>query len=77
MPRSRFVRVKDPRTGHEFDRRADDPAVISGRFVQVKPKQYPPSPYPRPAKHKLAGLLASRETEAAPVVPDEATPEKE
>lgn len=72
-----FVRVKDPQTGHEFDRREDDPAVVSGRFVPVKDKQYPPSPLARPAKHhiKLAGRsTASRET--TPASASEA-PEKE
>lgn len=63
MPRPMFIRVRDPKTGHEFDRRPDDPAVVSGRFVPVKGKQYPPSPLARPAKHKLAGPRASRETQ--------------
>lgn len=73
-----WIRVKDPQTGHEFDRREDDPAVVSGRFVPVKSKQYPPSPLPRPAKHhiKLAGRSASRETAAGDAAADEA-PEKE
>ncbi|MGW8565656.1 hypothetical protein [Isoptericola sp. NPDC055881] len=59
-----FIRVKDHQTGHEFDRQENDPAVLSGRFEQVKPKLYPPSPLARPAKHhtKLAGRTASRET---------------
>lgn len=77
MPGPLWVRVKDPSSGHEFDRREDDPAVISGRFVPVKSKQYPPSPIARRPKHhiKLAGRTASRETQ-----PDTAAaeaPEKE
>lgn len=78
MPRPMFIRVKDPKTGHEFDRREDDKAVLKGRFVPVKEKQYPPSPRPRPAKHrplKLAGRSASRET--APDQAPEATPTEE
>jgi hypothetical protein len=71
------VRVKDPRTGHEFDRREDDPAVISGRFERVKPKLYPPSPRPRPAKHKPAGLSASRETPPQSGVAEATNPDKE
>lgn len=76
MPRPLWVRVKDPLTGHEFDRRPDDPAVVQGRFVRVKPDRYPPTPYPRPAKHhiKLAGHEASRET--APILAPEATTEE-
>jgi hypothetical protein len=73
-----WIRVKDPKTGHEFDRQENDPAVLSGRFEQVKPKFYPPSPLPRPTKHhtKLAGRSASRET-ATSVEASEATPLKE
>lgn len=76
MPGPLYVRVRDPQTGHEFDRREDDPALVSGRFVRVKPDRYPPAPYPRKAKHhiKLAGRTASRET--APTSASEA-PEKE
>lgn len=77
MPRPIWIRVKDPHTGHEFDRRTDDPAVVSGRFVRVKPDRYPPAPYPRPAKHhlKLAGRAASRET-APTQVPEATTTER-
>ncbi len=62
MPHPVWVRVKDPLTKHEFDRREDDPAVISGRFERVKRKGYPPAEQPRPPKHhlNLAGLSASR-----------------
>lgn len=62
MPDPLWVRVKDPLTKHEFDRREDDPAVVSGRFERVKRKAYPPSQQPRPPKHhkNLAGLSASR-----------------
>ena len=79
MPRPLYVRVRDPKTGHEFDRREDDLAVTSGRFVPVKGRKYPPSPLPRPAKHhvKLAGRSASRETATATAAADEATPEEE
>lgn len=73
MPGPRWVRVRDPRTGHEFDRREDDPAVISGRFVRTKPERYPPSWQPRPAKYrprKLAGLSASREPTARSARPE-------
>jgi len=74
-----FIRVRDPQTGHEFDRRADDPAVLSGRFVQVKPKQYPPSPIPRRAKHylRLAGRLASRELPTSTEAAEATNPDKE
>jgi hypothetical protein len=64
MPRPVWVRVKDPVTKHEFDRREDDPAVVSGRFERVKRKAYPPAHQPRRPKHfkNLAGLSASRES---------------
>lgn len=78
MPRLMFIRVRDPKTGHEFDRREDDKALAEGRFVPVKGDRYQPSPYPRPAKHrplKLAGRPASRET--APDQAPEATPTEE
>jgi hypothetical protein len=77
MPEPLWIRVKDPKTGHEFDRREDDRAVVDGRFVPVKGKRYPPSPFPRPAKHhiKLAGRTASRETQ--PDAPAAEAPEKE
>lgn len=62
MPRPMWVRVRDPKTKHEFDRLENDPAVISGRFERVKAKAYPPAFEPRPPKHhkNLAGLSASR-----------------
>lgn len=77
MPSPMFIRVKDSATGHEFDRREDDPGIASGRFVPVKTKQYPPAPVARRPKHhvKLAGRTASRET-TSPQVTSEA-PEKE
>jgi hypothetical protein len=72
-----YVRVKDPKTGHEFDRLETDPAVVSGRFERVKGDRYPPSRLPRPAKHhiKLAGRSASRETRSATSAAE--APEKE
>jgi hypothetical protein len=77
MPGPLWIRVKDPSSGHEFDRREDDPAVISGRFVPVKSKQYPPSPIARRPKHhiKLAGRTASRETQPAQDQAADAKPE--
>lgn len=72
-----WIRVKDPQTKHEFDRRENDPGVVSGRFVPVKSKQYPPSPIARRPKHhiKLAGPMASRETAPQDVASE--APEKE
>lgn len=60
---ARWVRVLDPLTRHQFDRREDDPAVRRGRFVRIKTQAYPPSPIQRRPKHhlNLAGLSASRE----------------
>jgi hypothetical protein len=77
MPRPLWIRVKDPQTGHEFDRLETDPAVVTGRFERVKAKQYPPSPIARRPKHyiKLAGRTASRETQPDTVAAE--APEKE
>lgn len=53
MRRPRFVRAKNPRTGHEFDVVDGYHLLRKGLVVRVKPVRYPPSPVPRPAKHHI------------------------
>lgn len=50
----RFVRVKDKATGHEFDVPETHKKLVSGSYVLVNSKKYPPSPRVRPAKHFVA-----------------------
>jgi hypothetical protein len=62
-----FVRVKDVDTKHEYDVRETSVLIRDGKVDVVKSDRYPPSPYPRPAKHhvaakKLAKAPASRQT---------------
>lgn len=63
---ARFIRVKDPSTGHEFDVREDSPMLARGLVTHVKPKLYPPSRYLRPAKYRtdLAARPGGREAPA-------------
>ena len=60
-----YVRVKDSSTGHEFDVPEDSILLRRGHVTEVKSKRYPPSPVPRPAKHRPA-KLASRPAGAEP-----------
>jgi hypothetical protein len=61
-----FIRVKDKDTGHEFDVREDSILLREGSVEHVKPKQYPPSRYPRPAKHHIDLSASTGATEATP-----------
>ena len=58
-----YIRVRDRQTRHEFDLLEGHPWLTRGLVEQVKPKQYPPSRLPRPAKHHkdLAGHPATQE----------------
>ena len=51
--RPRFIRVKDPDTGHEFDVREDSILLRRELVRHIKPKLYPPSEIARPPKHHL------------------------
>lgn len=73
MPSTRrYVRVKDPSTGHEYDLRESSPLVTKGVVERIKDDRYPPSPVPRRPKHhlNLAGHAASRETGKASAKPE-------
>ena len=50
---ARFIRVRDKDTRHEFDVREDSILLARGAVEHVKPKQYPPSRYPRPPKYRI------------------------
>ncbi|QTF70611.1 hypothetical protein [Arthrobacter woluwensis] len=56
-----YIRVKDEDTGHEFDALSDAWQITEGLYKPVKPKLYPPSPVPRPAKHNT--LIPASTTE--------------
>lgn len=49
----RYVRVKDPDTGHEFDIPANHPHIRRGLVAPVKTWAYPASDVMRPPKHHL------------------------
>lgn len=53
MSRVTYTRVKDTRTGHEFDVPDTDPRIREGLFHPVNKPHYPDSPVPRPMKPKL------------------------
>lgn len=50
MPKTRFIRVKDVGTKHEFDVPAGDWRIKKGLLVPVKSDRFPPADRPRPAK---------------------------
>lgn len=60
-----FVRVKDPSTGHEFDVPESSSLLKRGVVKRVKSDLYPPSPYPRRAKHHI-DLAPKRAAKVAP-----------
>lgn len=51
--RPMFIRARMVDSGHEFDTTADSIWIRRGLAVRVKPKMYPPSPDPRPAKPRV------------------------
>lgn len=61
-----FVRVRDKETRHEFDLLEGHPWLAKGLVEVVKPKLYPPSRLPRPAKHHM-NLAGHPATQEAPV----------
>jgi hypothetical protein len=61
-----YIRVKDTSTGHEFDALEDAWQIEAGIYVPVKPKQYPPSQYPRPAKHNVGPVRATNNESEEP-----------
>lgn len=75
---TKFVRVKDRDTKHEFDVPETDKR-IGDVFIPIKSDRYPPVLRPRPPKHhvKLAGRPASRESAASSEAPVEASTPKE
>jgi len=50
MPKTRFIRVKDPATRHEFDVPERDWRIKKGLLVPIKADRYPPADRPRAAK---------------------------
>ena len=65
-----FIRVKDPSTGHEFDVPEKSSLLRKGLVKPVNKKHYPPSQYPRRAKHHIA-LAPKRADVAAPELAEE------
>lgn len=59
----RYIRVKDPDTGHEYD--VPDNSILLAKSLvrRVKAERYPPSEYPRRTKHhKRLSAPAERNT---------------
>lgn len=73
MSRPVYVRVKDPKTKHEWDEPQGSPLISKGLVDVVKSDRYPPSTVIRPTKHFLG--RKSRPSEPAPA--GEGTTEKE
>ena len=55
-----YVRVKDPTSGHQFDRPAEDPLIADGTLVPLNSKRWPPADQARPP------LFHTSPVEAAP-----------
>lgn len=56
-----YVRVRDKRTGHEFDVLSTDKR-IGDVFQPVNKAGFPDSPYPRAAKHNPLPSTVKRES---------------
>lgn len=74
-----FIRVKDPTTGHEFDVREDSTMLAGGQVQHVKPKQFPPSRYPRPTKYRktLPTSVLEAATDGVAEAPTDTTEESD
>ncbi|NKG22207.1 hypothetical protein [Paeniglutamicibacter terrestris] len=49
-----FIRVRDPKTRHEFDVPETSKRLASGFYVAIKSDKYPPAIKPRKPKHFVA-----------------------
>lgn len=59
-----FVRVKDKDSGHEFDVPETDWRIGEGIFTVVKGDRFPSVDRPRPPKHKIQPIRASKKEES-------------
>lgn len=59
-----FVRVKDKDSGHEFDVPETDWRISEGIFTVVKSDRFPPVDRPRPPKHNIQPIRASKKEES-------------
>jgi hypothetical protein len=75
-----FVRVKDPDSGHQFDRPENDPLIEQGLLIPLNSKRWPPSEIERPPLHHIPkSPAADRSDQSAPEpsAPQDATEPKE
>jgi hypothetical protein len=59
-----FIWVKDKESGHEFDVPAEDWRVAEGILTPVKSDRYPEVDRPRPPKHNIQPIRASKKEES-------------
>lgn len=73
-----YIRVKEPTSGHEFDRPEGDPLIELGLLVLLDSPRWPPSDVARPPKHHIPKSPATRSVQSASAAaaPQDAT-EKE
>ena len=71
-----YVRVKDPSSGHQFDRPADDPMIADGTLIPLNSKRWPPAEQARPPLFHVSPASAAPQDSGE--VPDspEITPEE-
>lgn len=70
-----YVRVKDPSSGHQFDRPADDPMIADGTLIPLNSKRWPNSEQARPPLFHVSPKAAPQDSGEVPDSP-EITPEE-
>ena len=48
-----YIRVKDPTSGHQFDRPEGDPLIEEGLLIPLNSEQWPPAEQARPPKFAI------------------------
>ena len=66
-----YVRVKDPKSGQEWDEPQGSALIRSGAVQVVKADRYPPSRVIRPTKRRPAGRRGAKPEPAGEGTPNE------
>ena len=69
-----YVRVKDPESGHQFDRPANDPLIADGTLIPLNSKRWPEAEQARPALFNV-NRATPKDSGASPDAPETTTEE--
>lgn len=71
-----YIRVKDPTSGHQFDRPEDDPLIKDGTLLPLNSKRWPPADQARPPLFNVSPTKAApTDSGTQPETPETTTEE--